>query len=128
MVAPNPNPAHRLSDLRSALGMSYSVLAARSGVSEPTVKRILGGRLQEASYANVSAIAAALGAPLGLGQADPDELCRQEARRKAERIARLVQGTSALENQAVDRASYDRLVERSYHELLAGSRRKLWSD
>jgi len=108
--------------------MSYSVLAARSGVSEPTVKRILGGRHAEASFANVAAVASALGASLDIAQADPDELCRQQARRKAERIARLVQGTSALESQAVDADSYRRLVERSYHQLLAGSRRRLWSE
>lgn len=108
--------------------MSYSVVAARSGVSEPTVKRILGGHLAEASFANVAAIAQALGASLGIVESDVDELCRQQARRKAEQIARLVQGTSALESQAVDAASYHQLVERSYHELMAGSRRRLWSE
>lgn len=43
-------------------------------------------------------------------------------------VARLVQGTNALEAQAVDDAEYRRLVERTYHELLARSRRRLWAD
>lgn len=107
--------------------MSYAALAARSGVSEPTVKRILGGRVGEASFANVVAVAEALGASLGVAEIEPDELCRRQARRKAEEIARLVQGTSALEGQAVDPAAYAGLVERSYHQLMAGSRRRLWS-
>ncbi len=40
----------------------------------------------------------------------------------------MVQGTSALESQAVDAATYQRLIEKSVHELLAGSPRRLWSN
>jgi transcriptional regulator with XRE-family HTH domain len=122
-----PISIDHLTSRREALGMSFAALANRSGVSEPTVKRMLGGHLGAASFANVAAVAQALGATLGFEEIDPDELCRQQARRKAERVARLVQGTSALESQAVDAQSYNRLVEKSYHELLAGSRRRLWS-
>lgn len=113
---------------REALGMSHAALASRSGVSEPTVKRILGGQLGAASFANVIAIAEALGVSFGLVETDADEFRRQQARRKAEDVARLVQGTSALESQAVDGDTYRRIVERSYHALLAGSKRRLWSD
>lgn len=118
--------AERLSGLREALGMSYAAVAARSGVSEPTVKRVLGGQLAQASFGNVAAIARALGASIELVETDPDELSREQAQRKAEEVARLVQGTSALEGQAVDAAAYKRLVEKSYHELMAGPRRRLW--
>ena len=107
--------------------MTYAALAARSGVSEPTVKRILGGHLGEASFANVAAVAAALGAPFELAAIDVEAFRRQQARTKAEAIARLVQGTSALEAQALYRVAYERLVERTYHELLAGSGRRLWA-
>ena len=117
----------RLTSRRKALGMSFASLAARSRVSEPTVKRILGGHFAEASFANVAAVAEALGSSLGLNETDPEELRRQQARRKAEEVARLVQGTSALESQAVDAQTYNRLIEKSYHELLAGSKRRLWS-
>ena len=120
--------ADRLNSRRTSLGMSYRVVAERSGVSEPTVKRILGGHMAEASFANVVAVAEALGASLGVEEVDPDELCRQQARRKAQQIVRLVQGTSALESQAVDGATYSQLLERSYHQLMAGSRRRLWSE
>ncbi|MBX3402828.1 MAG: helix-turn-helix domain-containing protein [Phycisphaeraceae bacterium] len=117
-----------LSWRRRALGMSHAVVAARSGVAEPTVKRILGGQMAAASFGTVVAIAEALGVSLGAIEVDPEELRRRQARRKAEQIARLVQGTSALEGQAVDPESFNRLVERSYHELLAGSNRRLWSE
>lgn len=119
--------AERLNRRRKSLGMSHSVVAARSGVSEPSVKRILGGRISEASFANVVAIAEALGVSLGVQEVESEEWCRQQARRKAEHVARLVQGTSALEGQAVDPMVYDQLVDRSYHQLMAGSRRRLWS-
>jgi len=117
----------RLISRRKALGMSIAALAERSGVSVPTVKRILGGQIADASFAKVAAIVQALGVSIDLDEIDTDELCRRQARMKAEQIARLVQGTSALESQAVDRETYNRLVEKSYHELLAGSRRRLWS-
>ena len=127
MVMPIAISADRLRHRREALGMSFGVLAARSGVSEPTVKRILGGQRAEASFSNVAAIVQALGASFGMDEVDTEELCRQQARRKAEHIARLVQGTSALESQAVDAAAYHQLIERSYHQLMAGSRRRLWA-
>jgi hypothetical protein len=39
----------------------------------------------------------------------------------------MVQGTSALEGQAVDGADYQRLIERTTNDLLRGSRKRLWS-
>ena len=83
--------------------------------------------MPEASFENVTAVARALGVSWVQNETDADEFCRAEAQRKAEKIARLVQGTSALEGQGVDAATYQRLVERTYHELLAGPRRRLWS-
>lgn len=121
------NHAH-LNLRRRALGLTFAALSARSGVSEPTVKRILGGRLAEASFTHVVAIARALGTPITAEPQDVEDMLRDRARRKAEAVARIVQGTSALESQAVDDATYRGLVERTFHELLAGSRRRLWAD
>ncbi len=112
---------------RRALGMSFPQLAERSGVSEPTVKRILGGHAGSASYAGVAAIAEAMGMPLRSDPINPDEFRERAALEKAERLARLVQGTSALEAQGVPPAEFRRLVARSVHELLAGPPRRLWS-
>lgn len=126
-MTPKPsNTTSRLSARRHELGMSYPALAERSGVSEPTVKRILSG--QDASFANVTAVAAAMGLKLGFEETDAQDLRRAQAEKKARHIARMVQGTSALESQAVDDATYQRLVEKSLHELLAGSSRRLWAN
>ncbi len=107
--------------------MSFPQLAERSGVSEPTAKRILGGHAASASYASVAAIAEALGMPLRSEAIDPDEFRERVALEKARHLARMVQGTSALEAQAVPPAEFRRLVARSVHELLAGPPRRLWS-
>lgn len=127
MTAMLSNLAERLADRRERLGMTYPSLAERSGVSEPTVKRVLAGRIAEASFENVAAIADALGMPLMADPIDVEDFREQVARQKAERVARLVQGTSALEAQAVDADQYRKLVERSMRELLTGSRRLLWA-
>ncbi len=118
---------NRLSARREALGISYAALAKRSGVSEPTLKRILGGRTDDASFSSIAAIAQALGMPLTSVETSVDDLRAQQARTKAERVARMVQGTSALEGQAVGGDAYQRLVQQSFHELMAGSNRRLWS-
>jgi transcriptional regulator with XRE-family HTH domain len=117
-----------LTDRRRELGITHAMIAAHSGVSEPTVKRILGGRMEEASFANVMAIAGALGISIKVFEADAHDMRVRQARSKAERIAKMVQATSGLEGQGLDDSDYRRLVERTFHQLMAGSDRKLWSD
>ena len=114
---------------RRDLGLSYELLARRSGVSRPTVQRILTGRQPAASFANVMSIAEALG--LGLrfeSRIDPGRLKQEQAERKARSLVALVQGTSGLEGQAVDRGAVESMVEQTTHELLVGPKRKLWSE
>lgn len=122
-------PLKDLDKRRRDLGLSYELLAQRSGVSRPTVQRILTGRQPAASVSNVVAIAEALG--LGLrfeSRVDPGRLRREQAERKARKLVALVQGTSGLEGQAVDRRTVESMVEQTTHELLAGPKRKLWSE
>jgi transcriptional regulator with XRE-family HTH domain len=114
---------------RQELGMSYELLAQRSGVSRPTVQRILSGRYPTASFASVVALGNALGLELRLASAvTPEQLKREQARKKAKKLAALVQGTCALEGQGVDRTGFESMVERTTHELLSGSKRRLWSE
>ena len=122
-----PITAERLQIRRKMLGIGFQSLALRSGVSIPTVKRIFGGQIAAASFGNIAAIAEALGLSFELGESSVDALCRQQARKKAMQVARLVQGTSALESQAVGKDTYKRMVEKSFREILAGPKRKLWA-
>ena len=118
-----------LDERRRELGLSYELLSKRCGVSRPTVQRILSGHHAAASFANILAIAESLG--LGLrfdSKIDTRDLKREQAERKAKKLVALVQGTSGLEGQAVDEESVELMVEQTTHELLAGSKRKLWSE
>lgn len=107
--------------------MSVAAIARRSGVPASAVRRVLAGRPPGPSPSQVSAVALALGLGPGRRREDVASVLRREARRKAQYVARLVQGSAALEGQAVGRAAYDAIVERTFRELLAGPRRRLWS-
>lgn len=124
-----------LDERRRELRMSVTALARRSGVSRPTVNRILAGREHVPSAQSVHALAAALGLQVQLGYApavvpaiEAREFRRQQALTKARQLAKLVQGTMGLEAQAVDSKTLDGLVEDNLHALLSGSSRQLWDD
>ncbi len=123
---------------RRELGMSYRVLAELSGVSLPVVQRLLAARIRSPRFENVMAIAEALGkgTPRILSDGtcafefptSAEELRESQAREKARKLVAMVQGTSALEGQAVGVAAYKAMLNRTYHELLAGSSHRLWSN
>jgi transcriptional regulator with XRE-family HTH domain len=118
-----------LDQRRRDLGLSYDLLSKRCGVSRPTVQRILSGRQAAASLSNVLAIAESLGLALRFdSEVAPRELKREQAERKAKRLVALVQGTSGLEGQAVDPETVASMIERTTDDLLAGSKRRLWSE
>jgi hypothetical protein len=100
-----------LDQRRRDLGLSYDLLSKRCGVS------------------NVLAIAESLGLALRFdSEVAPRELKREQAERKAKRLVALVQGTSGLEGQAVDPETVASMIERTTDDLLAGSKRRLWSE
>ena len=118
-----------LNKRRQELGMSYSVLARKSGVSQATVVRILSGEYPAASFGNVAAIAEALGMHIQFtATTRVEDLREQQARAKAERLVRMLQGTSGLEGQALDEDALKRMEKKTVHELLAGSNHRLWND
>lgn len=119
----------KLESRRRELGLSQSALAERSGVSLPTVQRILSGHSAAASFENTVAIAQAVGMQLDAVPIFPaQEILEQQARKKAERLVDMVQGTSALEAQAVSARHLGQMVKKTVQELLAGSRRRLWAE
>lgn len=118
--------AAQLDYRRRLLGMSYSMLARRSGLSARTVRRLL----QENHSIDLScamSVTTAMGMSLEWQAIDAKCFLEQQALEKAECIARMVQANHALESQAVDHATYRSLVEKTRAELLAGSRQKLWA-
>lgn len=104
-------------------------LAKRSGVSLPTVQRILSGRHSSASFEAVIAISNALGIEIEAKEtSSAREFIRDGAFQKARRLAQMVQATSGLEGQAVETDAMNELTDQAMHLLMAGSRRKLWAD
>jgi transcriptional regulator with XRE-family HTH domain len=125
----NKNWFKQLELRRQQLGMSKKIVAKRSGVSLPTVNRILSGKETRPTFPNVQAIAAALGVELQLGPIqNVHDFRKGQARAKATRLVRMIQGTMGLEAQAVDPQAIDQMIEQTVCELLAGSQRKLWGD
>src|SRR5262245_33905962 len=119
----------KLNKRRKELDMSLLAVSRRSGVSMPTVARILSGAQPTASFANVAAVADALGMEVGIRQARrAASLREQQAKHKAERLVGMVQGTSGLEEQGLDHNALRDMTRRTVHELLAGSSRRLWDD
>lgn len=114
---------------RRKLGMSRATLARLAGVAPATVERILTKGVEGAVFSNVQKVAGVLRieiAPRLL--ADPQDVRRERAQAKARALARLAQGSSALEGQAVNDDVLRLVVEELVIRLLAGSRRALWSD
>lgn len=108
--------------------MSMAALAKRSGVSLPTVQRILSGH-SSASFESVVAISDALGVEFEVKAATtPHEFIREGALAKARNLVKMVQATSGLEGQAVATETINELTDKALHTLMAGSRRKLWTD
>jgi transcriptional regulator with XRE-family HTH domain len=107
--------------------MSRATLAKRAGVSLPTVARILTGREQSPRLGTVQAIAQQLGVEVRFVPVkDEYDLRKEQANRKAQAIAKMVQGTMGLEAQGVSQKKLDNLVRQKTDGLMAGSRRKLW--
>jgi len=112
---------------RHDLGMPYEELARRCGVSISTLKRVLAGEAT-AGFSTVSAIAGALGVRLGPEHTEDIASMRErQARTKARTLVALVQGTSALEGQAVDPTDIELMEQRTAAELLSGPGRRLWA-
>lgn len=125
----------QLEKRRVSLAMSKAAVARRAGVSRPTVNRILSGAERRPGIEHVQRIATALGVEVRLGpQSSVHEVFnafdfrKLRAHEKARQLMRMVQGTMALEAQAVDNAVIDQLVEETACKLIAGSSRRLWED
>ncbi|MEE8452247.1 MAG: helix-turn-helix transcriptional regulator [Thermoguttaceae bacterium] len=127
-MAPQNLSAQSLERRRKRLGMSRTALARRSGVSLPTVNRMLNDGIGNVTFSNVWAVAAALGMEVTVVTTCSSlQLQEQEARAKAKKIMELVQGTSALETQAVDGPTVQEMTKKTVYELMSGSKQRLWS-
>ena len=117
-----------LNQRRKDLGLTCSAVAKRTGLSLRTVQRVFAGEEIDPGIGTISRIAEVLGTSITLQSQDLNEVRRLQAERKAAKLLSMVQGTSALEAQALDDEAVVALKERTVRDLLAGSARKLWDD
>ena len=112
---------------RKRLGMSVKSLAKHAGVGSATVNRLFSGK-GSATLDTVEKVAAVLGCNFEVKGRRTADLRRQRAEQKAEKLAAQLQGTMALEAQAVDVLALQRIKDQIVTQLLKGSDRKLWED
>jgi len=109
------------------LGIGHAMLANKTGVSAPTIKRILSGKKASAHFDHVLSLAQALGVDLRAKIIDDAEkIRRQQATQQALIIMKLVRGNAALEGHKLGRMAYKRMLEKTIYELLSGPEKKLW--
>ena len=113
---------------RKKLGMPTRTLVRMSGVPVATVNRILTNPAR-VRFEYVAAVARVLGVDMEAGKTVPlQRILKDRAHIKATYVAKLIQGTQALEASALDQPGYERLIAVSIAALLAGKKRKLWDD
>ena len=113
---------------RQELGVSYADVARMCEVDEQTARRTfdpVAGTL--CSLNVVLKVAKVLDVDLSIGPRPASRARLRQAKRKAELLVGLVQGTCALEAQAVDAASIRKLRKRATRELLDGPPCRLWA-
>lgn len=109
----------------AVLDISLAALAPRAMLPVDAVQRLLNNP-GAAPHVDVAAVGAAVGLNLDGGRSVPvKRFLRRAAVRKAKYLVRLVQGTSALEGQAVDSETERELVRATVRALLA-DRQKIW--
>jgi len=112
---------------RKELRMSYAVVAKFAGVSLRTTQRLLSGEAEDVRLSTLSGIGRAMGVTVRLAATcGARAFRRKQARRKAERLVGLAQGSAALEGQAVPKKELEKIIQRVADELAVGKGIRLW--
>ena len=110
---------------KEALGMSYEVIAIRSGVGIVTVKRAFGG--YDVSLERLEKIADAIGCQIGIkATISPSNLYSAQVEKKAQEIVKRVMQTSALEDQAVDAKAKAKMLAQAKVMITKMPRSQVW--
>ena len=116
----------QLESRRKELGMTKQALSQRTGLGSRTVQRVLSGRDAGTTLDTILAIADALKVRLEPKIAPVYRVRREQAMKKASKLATMVQGTSALEAQAVPERDLREIKQEIAAKLISGSGRQLW--
>ena len=120
-----------LQNRRRQLGMPYKALAKRANLGMVTVQRALNGETG-VRFDTIAAIAECLGInfeaadTIKVNTIEVNTILEQQARQKAKHLVALTQGSAGLEGQGVGIETRHRVEDKIVHELLAGSKKRLW--
>ena len=104
---------------KKQLNITIENLAKLSGVSVRTVNRVLAN--EDVKFSTIESITNFLGLDFAGNEViSIDELKKQRAKQKAVFMASLVQSTSALEKQGLQRSSIDSIISMYEKEFLEG--------
>ena len=114
---------------RQSLQMPLQALAKRANLGSATVQRALCGG-PNVRLDTLVALVHSLGMRINVNVVEAEsrqEVLEEQSKRKAHRLAGMTQASAGLEGQAVSE-DVRQDVEADYvHELMAGSKMRLWS-
>jgi len=114
--------------IRSGLGMSQEILAARLGVAAPTVTKLEKSELNNTiSMGKLAEIARALDCRLVYAlvpNVSIEDTVQKQARRKSAKLLGYVAATMQLENQAVSAGQQSDQIQRHAQQIIESGR--LW--
>ena len=117
---------HKIEMRKKELGITIENLAILSHSGVRTVNRLLSG--EDVKLSTVEKITNMLGLDFAGNEIVAlKELEKKRARQKAIFMASLVQGTSALEMQGIEKSTLDKMIHRFEKEFLTGAYKdRLW--
>lgn len=117
----------KIKERKQALNIPLRNLATLSKVSYRTLTRFLAG--DDIRFSGVEKITQFLGLDFaGSEEVDIQTVKEKRALEKAKYIVGLVQDTSSLENQGLDKQHIEEMIEKTKQEFLTGKHQnKLWS-
>lgn len=111
---------------KTHLGLTEVQIARDTGISQPTVHRILSGRHHRAAWNDIAAIAHRLGVELIAESNNAYAMIMRRAEEVAQDIVDATQATSQLEGQGFSDQKQEEFIQQTKAELLAGPKRRLW--
>jgi transcriptional regulator with XRE-family HTH domain len=119
---------HKIVDRKKALGLTDGNIATLSNLGTRTIARFFAG--EDVKLSTIEKITQLLGIDFAGNEIiDSKTLKYNRAREKALYLVSLVQDTSSLEQQGLEKADVDNLIAQAQSEFLTGKYQKtLWSN
>ena len=116
----------KIQNRKKQINISIENLAKLSGLGVRTVNRFFAG--DDVKFSTIEKITNLLGLDFAGNEVIPlNQLQKQRAKEKALFMASLVQSTSALEIQGLEKDSLDKIIHKFEKEFLQGQyKNKLW--